>query len=323
MALPLSPPIAPQLALSRKALPEGEGWAYEPKWDGFRALAFVDGDDIFLQSRTGKPLRRYFPELDFPAGRYVLDGELVILGEDGREEFDALQSRLHPAESRIRLLAERIPARFRAFDLLAEGDEALLKMPFGERRERLERLVARQGGRAKARAGSIELTPLARSPGDAGPWLEGGEGVVAKRLDAPYRPGERKGMVKVKRVRTADCVVVGWRPGKEAGTVGSLILGLYDGGELRVVGHTSGFKAAEKRALRERLAPYETGERGSGDPSRWDAGRDLEWVSLRPELVVEVSFDHVSAGRIRHGTKILRWREDKAPRECTFDQLAA
>lgn len=321
MALPLSPPVAPQLALSRQALPEGEGWAYEPKWDGFRALAFVDGDEVFLQSRTGKPLRRYFPELEFPAGRYVLDGELVILGEDEREEFDALQSRLHPAESRIRLLAERIPALFRAFDLLAEGDESLLKAPFGERRECLERLIARLGGRAKVRAGSIELTPLVRAPGKALPWLESGEGVIAKRLDEPYHAGQRRGMVKVKRLRTADCVVVGWRPGKEEGTVGSLILGLYDGGELRVVGHTSGFRAGEKRTLRERLAPHETGERGSADPSRWSSDRDLEWVELRPELVVEVSFDHVSAGRIRHNAKILRWREDKPARECGFEQL--
>ncbi len=164
---------------------------------------------------------------------------------------------------------------------------------------------------------------MERSLAKAAPWLEAGEGVIAKELDAPYRPGERKGMVKVKRVRTADCVVVGWRPGKEEGTVGSLILGLYEDGELRVVGHTSGFRAKEKRELVARLAPYETGERGSGDPSRWAAGRDLEWIELRPELVVEVSFDHVSDGRIRHGTKVLRWRDDKDPSDCTFDQLDA
>jgi ATP-dependent DNA ligase len=164
---------------------------------------------------------------------------------------------------------------------------------------------------------------MSRTVAKAEPWLAGGEGVIAKQLDAPYRPGERKGMVKVKRLRTADCVVVGWRPGKQEGTVGSLILGLYDGGRLRVVGHTSGFRAAEKRELVGKLGPYETGERGSGDPSRWASGRDLEWIALRPELVVEVGFDHVSDGRIRHGTRVLRWREDKDPAECAFDQLAA
>jgi ATP-dependent DNA ligase len=323
MALPIKPPVDPQLALSRKQLPEGEGWAYEPKWDGFRAIAFVDGDDVFLQSRNGRPLRRYFPEVELPAGRYVLDGELVIVGADGHEEFDALQNRLHPAESRVLMLAEKTPARYHAFDILAEGDDRLLKLPLAGRRERLETLVAGLGGRKKSAAGSIELTELTRDPGAAEQWLEGGEGVIAKRLDEPYRPGERKGMVKVKRVRTADCVVVGWRPGKEEGTVGSLILGLYDDGELRVVGHTSGLKAKQKRELRDKLAPYESGDRGSADPSRWSADRDLEWIGLRPELVIEVTFDHVSAGRIRHGSKIVRWREDKDPRACTFDQLAS
>jgi ATP-dependent DNA ligase len=172
--------------------------------------------------------------------------------------------------------------------------------------------------------GSVEVTPLADTPAGAEEWLQSGEGVIAKQLDSVYRPGERKGMVKVKRMRTADCVVVGWRPGKEAGTVGSLILGLYaDDGRLRVVGHTSGFRAKEKRELVDRLAPYETGERGSGDPSRWTAGRDLEWVTLRPELVVEITFDHVSDGRIRHGTKIVRWRDDKDPADCRYEQLEA
>jgi ATP-dependent DNA ligase len=317
MALPLKPPIKPQLALSRKELPEGEGWAYEPKYDGFRAVAFVDGDKVFVQSRNGKPLGRYFPELQLGGGRYVLDGELVILGPDGLEVFDALQNRIHPAESRIRMLAEETPARFRVFDLLAEGRRKLLKEPFEGRRAALEKLVEGLDD-----PGSIEVTPLAASADGAADWLRDGEGVIAKQLDAPYRPGERKGMVKVKRLRTLDCVVVGWRPGKEEGTVGSLILGLYDKGDLRVVGHTSGFKAKEKRELVEKLAPYETGERGSGDPSRWTSGRELEWVTLRPELVVEISFDHVSAGRIRHGAKLLRWREDKKPKECTFDQLS-
>jgi ATP-dependent DNA ligase len=323
VALPLKPPLQPQLALSRKTLPEGKEWVYEPKYDGFRVLAFVDGDEVYLQSRGGKPLRRYFPELEFPAGRYVLDGELLILGADGHEQFDALQNRLHPAESRVRMLAEETPAMLRAFDLLAEGKEKLLKKPFSERRERLASLIAGLGGRKKTVAGSVELTPLGRTTAKAAPWLEGGEGVIAKELQAPYRPGERKGMVKVKRLRTADCVVVGWRVGKEEGTVGSLILGLYDKGDLRVVGHTSGFRAKEKRELVGKLAPYETGERGSAEPSRWAADRDLEWIGLRPELVVEVAFDHVSDGRIRHGTKVLRWRDDKDPKDCTFDQLDA
>jgi ATP-dependent DNA ligase len=316
VALPLKPPVDPQLALSRKTLPEGDDWAYEPKYDGFRALAFVDTKELFLQSRNGRPLLRYFPELEFPEGRYVLDGELVILDTDGKEEFDALQNRLHPAESRVRMLAEQTPALFRAFDLLARDRSKLLKKPFRERRATLEDLVGK-------RAGSVELTPLTTSANKAEPWLTGGEGVIAKQLDAPYLPGQRRGMVKVKRVRTIDCVVVGWRPGKEEGTVGSLILGLYDKkGELHVVGHTSGFKAKEKRELRKQLEPFETGERGSADPSRWASGRELEWVTLRPELVVEVSFDHVSAGRIRHGAKIERWRDDKDPKTCSLDQLA-
>jgi ATP-dependent DNA ligase len=326
MALPLKPPVKPQLARSARELPEGKGWAYEPKWDGFRAIAFVDGDDVYLQSRGAKPLRRYFPELEFPSGEYVLDGELVILDGDGREDFDALQNRLHPAESRVRMLAEETPAVFRAFDLLALGSNKLLTKPFAERRAALEKLVRRapppDAKRKRRRGDSTELTPLAKTAKGAQKWLKGGEGVIAKELDAPYRPGERKGMVKVKRLRTIDCVAVGWRPGKEEGTLGSLILGLYDKrGELHVIGHTSGFRAKEKRDLPARLAPYETGERGSGDPSRWDSGRELEWRDLRPELVVEVTFDHTSGGRIRHGAKVLRWRDDRDPKSCSIDQL--
>jgi ATP-dependent DNA ligase len=307
----------PQLARSRVELPRGDGWSYEPKWDGFRALAFVDGSEYYLQSRNGKPLGRYFPELRFPEGRYVIDGELVILDADGRQEFDALQQRIHPAVSRIERLAKEMPARFVAFDLLQRDDRSLLEEPFEQRRAELEELLGKSGKKA-----SVELTPAKRDPAEAEPWLQGAEGVIAKQLDAPYRPGERTGMVKVKRVRTIDAVVVGWRPGKEEGTLGSLILGLYDKkGELRVVGHTSGFKAKEKRELPKMLAKYETGERGSGEASRWTAGRELEWVSVRPELVVEVTFDHVSAGRIRHGAKVLRWRDDKDPRECGVAQL--
>jgi ATP-dependent DNA ligase len=314
VALPLSPPLEPQLARSRAALPEDDGWAYEPKYDGFRALAFVDGDDVYLQSRGKKPLRRYFPELAFPPGRYVLDGEIIIGDPDGQQDFNALQGRLHPAESRVQMLAESTPATYVAFDLLARDDENLLEKPLTDRRAALEALVG----------DPVRLAPATHSRDEAEPWLHSAEGVIAKRLDAPYRPGKRDGMVKVKRVRTMDCVVVGWRPGKEEGTVGSLILGLYDeAGELHVIGHTSGLKAAQKHQLVDELGPYETGERGAGDPSRWATERELEWIVLRPELVVEVSYDHASGGRIRHGTKLLRWREDKPPKACTLDQLDA
>jgi ATP-dependent DNA ligase len=312
MTLPLAPPLLPQLARTAKALPTGDGWAFEPKWDGFRAIAFVDGGDVYIQSRNGRPLTRYFPELAFPAGRYVLDGEIVLFDAQGRQDFDALGQRIHPAESRINMLAEQTPTRFVAFDLLALDDAVLFELPQAERRDRLTTVVDKP----------VDLTPSSEDPAEAEPWLHGAEGVIAKRQDARYCPGERVGMVKIKRVRTIDAVVVGWRPGKEENTLGSLILGLYDeAGELRVVGHSSGFKAAEKRELPGRLAPYETGERGMGDPSRWAGDRELEWVALRPELVVEVTFDHVSNDRIRHGTKVSRWREDKDPRECRMDQL--
>ena len=311
MALPLSPPLLPQLARPAKKLPVGDGWVYEPKWDGFRALAFVDGADVYLQSRSGKPLRRYFPELNFPEGHYVLDGEIVLFGADGTQDFDALGQRIHPAETRIRMLAEQTPTRFIAFDLLAEDDEVLLELPQRERRARLETRVDKP----------VDLTPSTEDPAEAEPWLQGAEGVIAKRQEARYCPGERVGMVKIKRVRTIDAVVMGWRPGKEEGTVGSLILGLYTDDGLHEVGHTSGFRAAEKRELPARLAQYETGRRGMGEPSRWANERELEWIELRPELVVEVMFDHTSNGRIRHGAKIARWREDKPPQECRIEQL--
>jgi ATP-dependent DNA ligase len=308
MSLPLSPPLSPQLARSRSTLPEGDGWAYEPKFDGFRALVFADGDDAVVKSRNGKPLDRYFPEVvaALPSGRYVLDGEIVA------ETFDTLGQRIHPAKSRIERLSVETPARLIAFDLLALGDDVLLELPYRERRAALE----------AAGLDGVELTPVVWRAADAQDWLAHEEGVIAKEADAPYRPGERVGMVKVKRVRTIDAVVVGWRPGKAEGTVGALILGLYEpDGRLREVGHSSGFTAKEKRELPAKLAPYETGQRGTGEPSRWSAGRDLEWVALRPELVVEVTFDHVSDNRIRHGAKVQRWREDKEPAACTVDQL--
>jgi ATP-dependent DNA ligase len=312
VALPLKLPIQPQLARSKPELPRGEQWVYEPKYDGFRAIAFVDGDESVIQSRGGKPLSRYFPELAFPPGRYILDGEIVIDGEDGLQDFGALQNRIHPAASRIAMLAEQTPAHYVAFDVLARDDESLLELPLAARRAILEQLVAEP----------ITLTPLTDDPDQAEPWLERGEGVVAKDSRAPYRPGQRTGMVKIKRVRTIDTVVAGWRPGKEEGTVGSLILGLYDPeGRLHIVGHSSGLRAKEKRALVDKLQPYETGHRGHGDPSRWKNEKELEWIDLRPELVVEITFDHTSGGRIRHGTKILRWREDKAPQDCLLEQM--
>ncbi|MCL2770621.1 MAG: ATP-dependent DNA ligase [Solirubrobacterales bacterium] len=317
MSLPLSPPLAPQLALSRRELPVGEQYCYEVKLDGFRCVAFVDGEELALQSRNGRPLGRYFPELRPPAGRYVLDGEIVVRGGDGREDFDALGQRIHPAASRIALLSEQTPAVYVAFDLLALDDEPLLERPFEERRARLEQLLAHE----RFAGAPLELMESVRDPARARVWLAEAEGAIAKERTAPYRPGERRGMVKVKRVRTIDAVVAGWRPGKEPQTVGALILALYDGPRLRVVGHCSGLSAAEKRRLVGFLEPYQTGERGSGEPSRWSAGRELEWVALRPELVVEIDFDHVSGGRIRHGARLRRWREDKDPRQCSFDQL--
>jgi len=317
VTLPLEAPLKPQLALSRKELPSGEDHVYEVKLDGFRCLAFVDGEEAFLQSRNGKPLGRYFPELVLPRGRYVLDGEIVVRDAEGREDFDALGQRIHPAVSRIERLAAETPAVYVAFDLLALEDASLLESPFCERRAGLEELLA---GADYATA-PVELMQTVESVEAAAHWLQDAEGAIAKERSAPYRPGERKGMVKVKRVRTIDAVLVGWRPGKERGTVGALILGLYDGSELRVVGHCSGLSAAEKKRLVGFLGDYESGERGSADPSRWSAGKDLQWIGLRPELVVEIDFDHVSAGRIRHGAKLRRWREDKAPQECTFDQL--
>jgi ATP-dependent DNA ligase len=302
--------IEPALARSATSLPLGDEWAYEQKYDGFRAIAFVSGDAVRIQSRGGKDLLRYFPELRFPSGEYVVDGEIVIDAEGGGEAFGLLQQRIHPAASRIEKLSAEWPASFVAFDALALHGAELVDKPFAERRRALETIAG------------LRLAELVLDPSLAEPWLRDTEGVIAKRLDLPYAPGKRTAMVKVKRQRTLDCVVVGYRPGKAAGSVGSVILGLYEAdGGLRVVGHSSGFNAAEKRELVARFAPYETGQRGSGDPSRWTGDRDLEWVELRPELVVEVSYDHVSDGRIRHGTKVLRWRDDKAPTDCLFEQL--
>jgi ATP-dependent DNA ligase len=315
--LPISPPLKPQLAKSSRELPAGDDWCYEPKWDGFRTIVFRDGDEVHLQSRNGKPMNRYFPDvveqaLALKAKRYVIDGEMVVT-VDGVQEFDLLSQRIHPAASRVERLAKETPAALVAFDLLAEGDDSLLDLPYTERRKRLAKLVA----------APVELTPSTSDPEDAAQWLAGtGEGVIAKQASGAYKPGERVGMVKIKRVRTADAVVFAFRFGKEPDTVGSLILGMYDDdGELHVVGHTSGFKAKEKRELLGLLEPYRTGESGSGGPTRWKAEEDLVWEGLRPELVCEIAFDHITGHRIRHGAKFLRWRADKDPRECLVSQL--
>jgi ATP-dependent DNA ligase len=317
VALPLTPPLEPQLARAAKELPSGTDWRYEPKWDGFRTLVFRDGGEVRLQSRNGRPMERYFPEilpqvLALPTERVVLDGELIVV-VDGAQEFDRLSQRIHPAASRIERLAGETPAAFVAFDLLADGDESLLDLPYDERRARLEGLIV----------APVELTPCTRDREAAGAWLTGSsEGVIAKDGTAPYRPGERTGMTKIKRLRTAEAVVKAFRFGKLEGTVGSLILGLYDDeGELREVGHTSGFTAKQKRELLDVLEPYRTHESGAGEPSRWKSEEELVWEGLRPELVAEVTFDHVSGHRIRHGARFKRWRPDKAPQECGIEQL--
>ena len=318
MALPLQPPVKPQLARAAKDLPDGDGWCFEPKWDGFRTVIFRDGDEVHLQSRNGKPMNRYFPEivpqvLSVAPERIVLDGELIVV-VDGVQEFDLLGQRIHPAKSRVEMLAQETPAAFVAFDLLAEGDDVLLELPYTERRERLA---------AAIEGSEVQLTPAAGDAQAARVWLTGhSEGVIAKRSEAPYQPGERTGMLKIKRVRTIDVVVQAFRFGKEPNTVGSLILGLYDDEDnLRVVGHTSGFKAKEKRELVDLLEPYRTYERGAGEPSRWKSDEELVWEGLRPELVCEIGFDHITGDRIRHGAKFRRWRDDKDPKDCRLEQL--
>ena len=251
---------------------------------------------------------------DLPVSHCLALSRSVVIVIDGVYEFDLLSQRIHPAASRVEKLAAETPAVFHAFDVLAIGDEELLELPYVERRARLEGLDL----------GPVELTPVVATAAEAEQWLGGNsEGVIAKRAESPYRPGERKTMVKIKRVRTADCVVAAFRFGKEEGVVGSLILGMYDdAGELHVVGHTSGFGGAkQKRELLSLLEPYRTGERGQGEKTRWKSDEELAWEGLRPELVCEIGYDHVTGQRIRHGTKFLRWRDDKAPEECLLSQL--
>ncbi len=331
MSLPVEPPYAPMEARRVDVLPSGEGWLYEPKWDGFRALVFRDGESVRIQSKSCKPLGRYFPEMEgafmaVEADRFVVDGELVVPVE-GALSFDDLLMRIHPAESRVRALAEATPAAFVAFDLLVdERGESLVERPLAERRERLGEFAdLHLDGRP-----SLETSPGTRDRDVAAGWLsESGaavDGVVAKRLDAPYASGKRTAMVKVKRLREADCVVGGFRYGKDGDQVGSLLLGLYDdAGLLHHVGFTSALKAAEKPALTKRLEALEGGEgftgRAPGGPSRWSTDRSADWRPLEPELVVEVEYDHFTGGRFRHGTALRRWRPDKLPEQCTLDQV--
>ncbi|SFR80652.1 ATP-dependent DNA ligase [Sphingomonas jatrophae] len=326
MTFPLDPALAPMEAKLVASLPDEDGWQFEPKWDGFRCLAYRAGPVVELMSKSGKPLTRYFPEVAAMLGRlrsdrFVLDGELLIpLGET--LSFDALQARLHPAESRIRRLAAETPAQLMLFDCLATGDEALLELPLALRRTALERLHARE---AEA---SLLLSPAVVERSQADAWLarSGGalDGVVAKRLDQAYTPGERT-MLKVKQHRSADCVVGGFRYGAAGGEVASLLLGLYgEDGLLHYVGFTSGLPAAERPALTRRLEGIPgsgfTGK-APGGPSRWTRGETHEWRPLAPELVVEVRYDQVTGGRFRHGTRLLRWRPDKRPDQCRTDQL--
>jgi ATP-dependent DNA ligase len=327
--LPVPLSFAAMEALTGDALPVGDGWAYEPKWDGFRCLAFRDGDAVELRSKANKPLQRYFPDvvealLGLPARRFVLDGEIVIPHDD-RLSFEQLLQRIHPAASRVHRLAAEAPALLIAFDLLLSNRGGVLAgRPFEVRRQRLEAFAGRYF------AGRVRLSPQTRDREEAGRWLGGGgdgiDGVMAKRVDEPYHSGERAGMVKVKRLRTADCVVGGFRYASKGGVAGSLLLGLHDeSGLLHHVGHTSTLKAAVRTALTARLealagGPGFTG-RAPGGPSRWASDRSGQWVPLEPTLVAEVRYDHFSEGRFRHGTRFERWRPDKDPRQCTFEQL--
>ncbi len=339
MTLPVRPPVAPMLAKLARELPRGPGLFYEPKWDGFRCLVFRDGDDVELGSRNEKPLTRYFPELvealrrELPE-RCVLDGEIVIAGPHGLE-FDALSQRIHPAEKRIRLLAESTPASFVAFDLLAEGDRSLLDAPYAQRRRALETALE------KVRP-PIHLTPVTADPDVAGDWFSrfegaGLDGVVVKDGALTYQP-DKRAMVKVKHQRTADCVVAGFRTHKDGAGVGSLLLGLFDrSGTLHHVGVASGFSVARRRELVNELEPYrenalqdhpwagwaeaQTAGRAPGGGNRWNAGKDMTWEPLRAEAVCEVSYDHLQQDRFRHATSFVRWRPDRDPSSCTYGQL--
>jgi ATP-dependent DNA ligase len=340
MQLPVNPPILPMLAKRVDALPAGDDWIFEPKWDGFRALIFRDGPDIFVQSRDEKPLNRYFPDLLEPLrktlpDRCVLDGEIVIVTDKGLD-FDLLQLRLHPAASRVKMLAEKNPASFVFFDLLSEGDQDFCKKPFQERRRELEKLLS------KAKP-PIHITPATPDREVAADWFRrfegaGFDGVVAKSVSGTYEPNKRV-MLKVKHERECDCVVAGFRWHKaDNSAVGSLLLGLYDASDgLQHVGVCASFTAAKRKELVKFLEPYrknavtdhpwkawaeaEPTGRMPGGQSRWSQGKDLSWEPLRPELVVEVEYDHMQGDRFRHTAQFRRWRTDKRPSDCTYEQL--
>jgi ATP-dependent DNA ligase len=320
--------LAPMEALLAAELPAGEGWQFEPKWDGFRCLARREGGEVALTSKSGKPLARYFPDVaemlrGLKEKEFLLDGELIIPVGDALS-FDALQLRLHPAESRVRKLAAEHPAELMVFDLLEIGDKSLLDQPLAKRREALESFYSEN------HVPGLQLSPVTHDRKTAMRWLgrSGGalDGVIAKRSDLEYRPGERA-MIKVKQQRTADCVVGGFRYAEKKTVVGSLLLGLYDGeGLLNHVGFTSAIPAKERSQLTTDLEalispPGFTGN-APGGPSRWNTQRTGHWQPLKPELVVEVRYDQVTSGRFRHGTSIVRWRPDKDPRQCTYEQLA-
>jgi ATP-dependent DNA ligase len=323
-------------------IPDGQQWLYEPKWDGFRTIVYFDGKEAYLQSRDLKPLARYFPELQAGLERelprpMVLDGEVVIMGEDGID-FEALQLRLHPAASRVRMLAEKTPSSFVAFDMLADGDEDLRKTPFAERRRRLEAAFKGPDSKKRGIGPPVHITPMTTSAETAQDWFNrfegaGFDGVIAKKGDSVYKPGVRE-MLKIKHLRTVDVVVGGfrWYKDMEGKAVGSLLLGLYgDDGTFHFVGHTSSFDAKAKQALVPKLQPYITENenegfgqgRTPGGPSRWNTGKDVSWIRLRPELVIEVTFDYLQGERFRHAATFKRWRTDKPPEACTFDQLEA
>jgi ATP-dependent DNA ligase len=327
---PLKPPLPPMEARSVEEIPDGPGWQYEPKWDGFRCIAFHDGEQIYLQSKAGQPLARYFPDIAYAlarlrAQRFVLDGELVVPVGDALS-FDELQLRLHPAASRVQKLAKAHPAIYIVFDLLGESGRSYLKQLLRERRPLLEKFARLNFRSAKA----VRLSPATTDYRTASAWFKkaGGDldGIIAKRLDAAYASGERTAAVKVKQIRSADCVVGGFRYARGTRLVGSLLLGLYgEDGLLHHVGFTSAFKASERGELTKkfealRKPPGFTGS-APGGPSRWSTDRTGEWEPVAPRVVVEVAYDHFTGGRFRHGTKLLRWRPDKAPRQCAMDQV--
>ena len=343
MRLPVSPPISPMLAKAATELPRGEGWLYEPKWDGFRTIVFRDGDEVELGSRNERPMTRYFPEVAASlraalGERCVVDGELVVARPDGFGlDFDALQQRIHPAASRVNRLAAETPAAFIAFDVLADATRSLMDEPLATRRRVLDELLG-------SSRWPVVVTPATQDHATAVDWFHrfegaGLDGIVAKRLDGRYQPGERT-MVKVKHHRTAECVVAGYRIHKDGKGVGSLLLGLFDAaGHLNHVGVAAAFTAAARARLVAELEPlthralldhpwsewaspeaHESG-RLPGAPSRWNANKDLSFTALRPERVVEVTFGQLQSGRFRHGVQLIRWRPDREPSSCTYDQL--